>query len=110
MEAELAQNAIIHSAITTEKWQIEVERVTHKLKINKNTQDENAWRSHLDQTKKYAEQVRAALPEVRNKLERLQEEASRALDKVSRKESLLSRSFQGQTGDYRAHSEKIKES
>lgn len=58
MEADMAANAIIHSAITTEKWQIEVERVTHKLKINKNLQDENAWRSHLDQTKKYADQVK----------------------------------------------------
>jgi len=93
MEADMAANAIIHSAITTEKWQIEVERVTHKLKINKNMADENAWRSHLDQTKKYADQVKAALPEVRVKLERLQEEASRALDKISRKEALLSRSF-----------------
>ena len=109
MEADMAANAIIHSAITTEKWQIEVERVTHKLKFNKNAQDENAWRSHLDQTKKYADQVKAALPEVRVKLERLQEEASKALDKISRKEALLSRSFQGQTGDYRAHSDKIKE-
>ena len=63
MEADMAANAIIHSGITTEKWQIEVERVTHKLKINKNLQDENAWRSHLDQTKKYADQVKAALPD-----------------------------------------------
>lgn len=55
MEADMAQNAIIHSAITTEKWQIEVERVTHKLKINKNQGDDNAWRSHLEQTKKYAD-------------------------------------------------------
>jgi hypothetical protein len=53
--------------------------------------------------------VKAALPEVRVKLERLQEEASRALDKISRKEGLLSRSFQGQTGDYRAHSDQIRE-
>lgn len=67
--------------------------MTHKLKINKNLQDENAWRSHLDQTKKYADQVKSALPEVRVKLERLQEEASKALDKISRKEGLLSRSF-----------------
>lgn len=63
----------------------------------------------MDQTKKYADQVKAALPEVRVKLERLQEEASRALDKISRKEGLLSRSFQGQTGDYRAHSDQIRE-
>lgn len=109
MEADMAANAIIHSAITTEKWQIEVERVAHKLKINKNAQDDNAWRSHLEQTKKYADQVKSALPEVRVKLERLQEEATKALDKISRKEGLLSRSFQGQTGDYRAHADNIKE-
>lgn len=71
MEADMAANAIIHSAITTEKWQIEVERVAHKLKINKAASDDNAWRSHLEQTKKYADQVRSALPEVRVKLERL---------------------------------------
>lgn len=71
MEADMAANAIIHSAITTEKWQIEVERVAHKLKINKSGTDDNAWRSHLDQTKKYADQVKQELPEVRNKLERL---------------------------------------
>ena len=47
----------------------------------------------MDQTKKYADQVKAALPEVRVKLERLQEEASKALDKISRKEALLSKSF-----------------
>jgi len=109
MEADMAANAIIHSAITTEKWQIEVERVAHKLKINKAASDDNAWRSHLEQTKKYADQVRSALPEVRVKLERLQDEAQKALDKIARKEGLLSRSFQGQTGDYRAHSEQIRE-
>ena len=89
----MAANAIIHSAITTEKWQIEVERVAHKLKINKTGTDDNAWRSHLDQTKKYTDQVKSELPEVRHKLERLQDEASKALDKISRKEGLLSRSF-----------------
>jgi hypothetical protein len=36
MEAEAAQNAIIQSGISKEKWSLEVERVAHKLKINKN--------------------------------------------------------------------------
>ena len=88
---------------------IEVERVAHKLKINKTANDGKEWRSHLDQTKKYADSVRGALPEVKVKLERLQDNAYKALDKISRKEGLLSRSFQGQTGDYRAHSENLKE-
>lgn len=109
MEAEMAANAIIHSGISREKWQIEVERVAHKLKINKNAADGKEWRSHLDQTKKYADQVRNALPEVKVKLERLQDDAQKALDRISRKEGMLSRSFQGQTGDYRAHSENLKD-
>ena len=67
----MAANAIIHSAITTEKWQIEVERVAHKLKINKTSNDGKEWRSHLDQTKKYADSVKGSLPEVKVKLERL---------------------------------------
>ena len=55
MEADLQQNAIIQSNVSKEKWQIEVERVAHKLKINKNAADGKEWRSHLDQTKKYAD-------------------------------------------------------
>ena len=109
MEQEKQQNAIIYSGISKEKWMIEVERVAHKLKINKTANDGKEWRSHLDQTKKYADSVRGALPEVKVKLERLQDDAYKALDKISRKEGLLSRSFQGQTGDYRAHSENLKE-
>lgn len=63
----------------------------------------------MDQTKKYAEQVRSSLPEAKNKLERLQDDATKALERIARKESMLSRSFQGQTGDYRAHTENLKE-
>ena len=93
MEADMQQNAIIQSSISKEKWQLEVERVAHRLKINKAGADGKEWRSHLDQTKKYADQVKTSLPDVRFKLERLQEEASKALEKISKKEQLLSRSF-----------------
>jgi len=47
MEADHAQNAIIQSGISVEKWQLEVERVAHKLKY-KNDSDGREWRSHLD--------------------------------------------------------------
>ena len=83
--------------------------MAHKLKINKNAADGKEWRSHLDQTKKYADQVKGSLPDVRYKLERLQDDASKALEKISRKEGILSRSFQGMTGDYRAHSDQLRE-
>ena len=109
MEAEMQQNAIIQSNVSKEKWQIEVEKVAHKLKINPNITDGKEWRSHLEQTKKYAENVKNSLPEVRGKLERLQDEASKSLEKIGRKEGVLTRSFQGMTGDYRAHSEHLRE-
>lgn len=105
MEADMQHNAIIQSNVSKEKWQIEVEKVAHKLKINTNATDGKEWRSHLEQTKKYAENVKNSLPEVRGKLERLQDEASKSLERISRKEGLLTRSFQGMTGDYRAHSQ-----
>jgi len=55
MEQEMQQNAIIYSGITRENWMIEVEKVAHKLKINNAVNDGKEWRSHLDQTKKYAD-------------------------------------------------------
>jgi estrogen-related receptor beta like 1 len=59
---------------------LEVERVAHKLKIaNANNDGGKEWRSHLDQTKKYAESVRNSLPDVKVKLERLSDEVSNAL-------------------------------
>ena len=109
LEAEQAQNAIIESNISKEKWQLEVEGIAHKLKLGKIGDSGKEWRSHLEQTKVFAEQVRGSLPKVRSKLERLQDDASRALDKISRKEQILSRNFQGMTGDYRAHTDQLRD-
>ena len=73
---------------------MEVERVAHKLKISGGAADGGKeWRAHLDQTKKYADQVKNALPDVRIKLEKISDEVSRALEKISKKEGLLSKSF-----------------
>lgn len=46
---------------------------------------------------------------MRTKLERLSDEVSKALEKIGKKEGLLSKSFQGMTGDYRAHSDHLRE-
>jgi len=53
--------------------------------------------------------VKQSLPDVRYKLERLSEDVSKALEKITRKEGLLSKSFQGMTGDYRAHSDNLRD-
>jgi len=83
---------------------LEEERVAHKLKIaNFKADCGKEWRSHLDQSKKNADLVRSSLPDVNVKLERLSDEVSNALLKISKNGVLLSKSFQGMTGDYRAH-------
>ena len=88
---------------------LEVDRVAHKIKLNKQALDGKEWRAHMDQTKKYHEAVKSSLPDVRAKLERLSEDVSKALEKIAKKESVLTRSFQGMTGDYRAHSDNLKD-
>jgi estrogen-related receptor beta like 1 len=42
-------------------------------------------------------------------LERLSDEVSKALERIAKKEGILSKSFQGMTGDYRAHSDKLRD-
>jgi hypothetical protein len=44
--------------VSREEWLIEVERVAMKLRINNKTSDGKEWRSHLDQTKKFADNVK----------------------------------------------------
>ena len=109
LEADQAQNAIIESNISKEKWQLEVEGIAHKLKMGKVNEGGREWRSHLEQTKTFAEKVRSSLPKVKGKLERMQDDASRTLDKITRKEGILSRNFQGMTGDYRAHTDQLRD-
>ena len=93
LEAAQEMNAIIESNVGKEKWQLEVEAIAHLLKLGKIGDSGREWRSHLEQTKGFAEKVRANLPKVRGKLERLQDDASRTLDKIGRKEGILSRNF-----------------
>ena len=47
-EEQLMQQQIIQSSIGRDEWMLEVERVAHKLKINKNTSDGKEWRAHMD--------------------------------------------------------------
>lgn len=92
-QEENLQNQIIQSSISREEWMMEVERVAHKLKISNAANDGKEWRSHLDQTKKYADAVKTSLPDVRIKLEKLSDEVSKALEKIAKKEGILSKSF-----------------
>lgn len=105
---ENPDHAIIETAIDADEWYREWQRVAHKLKI-KETHDAQEWRSHLDQIKKYAEQVQNDLPGVRSKLEKLADDVTRDLEKISKKESIFKSRHDSMTGDYREQATKIKE-
>lgn len=55
---DLDRQQIIQSNIGREEWMLEVERVGHRLKINKQGADGKEWRSHMDQTKKFHDAVK----------------------------------------------------
>ncbi len=74
----------------------------------KESHDAQEWRSHLDQTKKYAELVQQTLPDVRSKLEKIADEVSRALEKIKKKESMFKTRHDTMTGDYREVAETMK--
>lgn len=105
---ENPDNAIIEAAIDPDEWYREWQRVAHKLKI-KESHDAQEWRSHLDQTKKYAEQVQQTLPDVRSKLDKISDEVSRALEKIAKKESMFKTRHDTMTDDYREKANKMKE-
>ncbi|CAI2371586.1 unnamed protein product [Moneuplotes crassus] len=102
------ENEIIEAGIDPDEWYRECQRVAHKLKI-KESHDAQEWRSHLDQTKKYAEQVQQTLPDVRSKLEKIADEVSRALEKISKKEGMFKTRHDTMTGDYKQVAETMKE-
>lgn len=104
---ENPDNAIIEAAIDPDEWYRECQRVAHKLKI-KESHDAQEWRSHLDQTKKYAESVQKSLPDVRSKLEKIADEVSRAIEKISKKESIFKTRHDGMTDDYREQATTMK--
>lgn len=66
------------------------------------------WRSHLDQTKKFAETVKGNLPDVKVKLEKVSDEVSKALEKIQKKESILNRGIAGMTGNYKSTASSLK--
>lgn len=102
------QQQIIESQIDPDDWMRECQRVAHRLKI-KNTGDAKEWRNHLDQTKKYAENVKGTLPDVRHKLEKISDEVSRTLETIMKKEQVLNKGFSNMTGDYKNSAQNSKE-
>ncbi len=99
---------MIETGIDPDEWLWECQRVAHKLKIGKNL-DVKEWRSHLDQTKKFAETVKGNLPDVKIKLEKVSDEVSKALEKIQKKEAVLNKGIAGMTGNYKSTASSLKQ-
>ena len=80
------------SEIPADMWQLECERVSHKLKLP-NIQDTKEWRNHLEQTKLYHSQLRNNLPDVRHKLEQVSEFLGNELERIGKKEMFINKNF-----------------
>jgi len=100
-QAREEEREMIDGAIDPDDWERECQRVAHKLKLSKKL-DIKEWRSHLDQTKKYAEIVQANLPDVRIKLEKVSREVTKDLENIQRKEAMLNKGMSGMTGNYKS--------
>ena len=80
------------SEIPADMWQLECERVSHKLKLP-NIQDTKEWRNHLEQTKHYHSQLKNNLPDVRHKLEQVGEFLGNELERIGKKEMFINKNF-----------------
>lgn len=80
------------SEIPADMWQLECERVSHKLKLP-NIQDTKEWRNHLEQTKHYHSQLKTNLPDVRHKLEQVSEFLGNELERIGKKEMFINKNF-----------------
>lgn len=94
---------ILHSRVTPEEWQREVEKVSAKLKPENLNMNYAAgeWRGHIDQIKNYntvylhslIQAFTKSIPDTRNILEKLSEDMEKILERISKKENLISKNF-----------------
>ena len=75
----------METKIDKREWIIECERVAPKLVIAVKS-DAKEWRSHIEQTKSYSENIKKILPESRQKLERVADNLGKILETISKRE------------------------
>ena len=73
------------SRIERNEWILECERVSSKLRfVVKN--DAKEWRSHIESSKTYNENIKKLLPESRATLEKISDELGKLLEKIGKRE------------------------
>jgi len=65
--------------------------------------DAKEWRSHLESTKTFAENIKGILPESRFKLEKLSDNLAKVLDKISKREKNINTNMTDMVTILRVH-------
>jgi len=101
-----ADHAILETQIDPHVWQLEVERVTPKLKVTV-PNDAKEWRTHLSQTRQYKQVIETQFPGAKAQLEMLSRELSGALSRIKAKEDFINTQFDHRALDYRTQQEEL---
>ena len=79
------ERQMIESAIDSNEWILECERVSSKLKLVVKS-DAKEWRSHIESTKVYSENIKKIVPDSRACLEKISEELGKVLEGIGKRE------------------------
>lgn len=95
---------IIHSGITTDDWQRELEKVSSKLKIDYNSLNSfgnSEWRAHISTIRENEEKFTKSIPDSRAVLENLSTDIDKSLGKITKKEEIISKNHSNIIKDYK---------
>jgi len=107
-ENEEDDRGVMEAQIDPHVWQLEVERVTPKLKVQI-PNDSKEWRTHLSQTRQYKKVIEDAFPACKGQLDKLSRELSGALERIRNKENFINTQFDHRALDYRTQQEELNQ-
>merc|ERR1719218_62188 len=101
-------NKMLQNNIDPTVWQLEVERVTPKLKVTIPS-DAKEWRTHLSQTRQYKTVIENAFPAAKAQLDVLSREIRSALERIGNKENFINQQFSRHIEEHAEKTDSMKQ-
>lgn len=98
---------IIESKLDLKEWQLEVERVAPKLRMNYQKEGRE-WRAHIETVKQYTAQIKGLIPDCRSRLERVSDDIGKLLEKIARREKNINDSLNNLGSEFKVKAEESK--
>lgn len=98
---------IIESKLDLKEWQLEVERVAPKLRMNYQKEGRE-WRAHYETVKQYTGQIKTLIPDCRARLERVSDDIGKLLEKIARREKNINDSLNNLGSEFKVKAEESK--